>query len=171
MSDMNHDDIVDNLRDIDKNGTLLDILLEFESVLDKQGLYAYKNWKLGEIAEGPKLSRYWLHTKLMYPYKKMPDPKGAMRLDAIGCEIEFNRATLKTPITPKSPTDLDQNGKPKMKSHDVWLIDVWMPRKFVDEFSDDKIKLGDDEVDMEELNSAYDSGLDDESNVNQQQDV
>ena len=43
MSDMNHDDIVDNLRDIDKNGTLLDILLEFESVLDKQGLYAYKN--------------------------------------------------------------------------------------------------------------------------------
>lgn len=171
MSEMNHDDIVDNLRDIDKNGTLLDILLEFESVLDKQGLYAYKNWKLGEVAEGPKLSRYWLHIKLMYPYKKMPDPKGAMRLDAIGCEIKFNRATLKTPITPKSPTDLDQNGKPKMKSHDVWLIDVWMPRKFVDEFSDDKIKLGDDEVDMEELNSAYDSGLDDESNVNQQQDV
>jgi len=43
-----------------------------------------------------------------------------------------------------------------------------MPRKFVDEFSDDKIKVGEDDIDTEELNSAYDSGLDDESNVNQQ---
>lgn len=171
MSDMNQDDIVGNLRNIDKNGTLLDILLEFESVLDKQGLYAYKNWKLGEVAAGPNLSRYWLHTTLMYPYKKMPDPKGAMRLNALGCEVKFKRASLKTPITPKSPSDLDENGKPNLKSHDVWLIDVWMPRKFVDEYSDDKIKVDDGEVDMEELNSAYDSGLDDESNVNQQQDV
>ena len=65
MSDMQYNDIVDNLRDIDKNDTLLDILLEFESTLDKQGMYAYKNWKLGEIAEGPNLSRYWLHVKLM----------------------------------------------------------------------------------------------------------
>ena len=29
MSDMIYDNIVDNLRDIDKNGTLLDILLEY----------------------------------------------------------------------------------------------------------------------------------------------
>ena len=171
MSDMQYNDIVDNLRDIDKNDTLLDILLEFESTLDKQGMYAYKNWKLGEVAEGPNLSRYWLHVKLMYPYKKMPDPKGALRLDAIGCEIKFNRGVLKTPITPQGPEDLDKEGQPKLKSNDIWLIDIWMPRKFVDEFSDDKIKIGDDEVDMEELNSAYDSGLDDESNVNQQQDA
>ena len=51
MSDMIYDNIVGNLRDIDKNGTLLDILLEFEATLDKQGMYAYKNWKLGEIVE------------------------------------------------------------------------------------------------------------------------
>ena len=172
MSDMIYDNIVDNLRDIDKNGTLLDILLEFEATLDKQGMYAYKNWKLGEIVEGPKLSRYWLHVKLMYPYKKMPDPKGALRLDAIGCEIKFEKGIYKTPITPKGPEDLDkETGKPRLESHDVWLIDVWMPRKFVDEFTDEKITVGDDEVNMEELNAAYDSGLDDESSVNQQQDV
>ena len=67
MSEVIQDRIIDNIRDIDKNGTLLDILLEYERVLDEVGLYAYKNWRLGEIVEGPKLARYWLHVKLMYP--------------------------------------------------------------------------------------------------------
>ena len=52
MSETMHDGILDNIRSIDKNGTLLDILLEFERVLDEAGLYAYKNWSLGEVAEG-----------------------------------------------------------------------------------------------------------------------
>ena len=73
MSDTMHDGILDNIRSIDKNGTLLDILLEFERVLDEAGLYAYKNWNLGEVAEGPKLSRYWISVKLMYPYIKIPE--------------------------------------------------------------------------------------------------
>lgn len=168
MSEMVYDDVVGNLRNIDKNGTLLDILLEFEHVLDDQGIYAYKNWKLGEVVEGPKLSRYWLHVKLMYPYKKMPDPKATLRLQKIGCEIKFERGVYKTPVDVKGPEDIDEDNKPKLKSHDIWLIDIWMPRKFVDEFTDDKIKVGDDEVDTEELNQAYDSGLDDGSNVAQQ---
>ena len=41
MSEVEHDKVIDNIRDIDKNGTLLDILLEFERVLDEVGLYAY----------------------------------------------------------------------------------------------------------------------------------
>lgn len=168
MSEVNQNDVLDNLRSIDKNGTLLDMLLEFEHVFDQQGMYAYKNWKLGEVAEGPHLSRYWLHVKLLYPYKKMPDPRAALRLTDIGCEIKFNKGVLKTPVDVKSREDLDEEGKPKLKSNDVWLIDVWMPRKFVDEFSDEKIKIGDDEVDMSELNQAYDDGLDDETNIEQQ---
>lgn len=170
MSEMNYDDVVSNLRDIDKNGTLLDILLEFEKVLDEQGMYAYKNWKLGEVAEGPHISRYWLHVKLLYPYSKMPDPKAGLRLTKIGCEVKFEKALLKTPVMPTKQEDLDPDGKPKLKSDDVWLIDIWMPRKFVDEFKDETMKIGNDEVDVEELNSAYDSGLDDETNI-QKQDI
>ena len=49
MSDTMHDGILDNIRSIDKNGTLLDILLEFERVLDEAGLYAYKNWSLVKL--------------------------------------------------------------------------------------------------------------------------
>lgn len=165
---IDHEDVIDNIREIDKNGTLLDMLLEFEGVLDRQGMYGYKNWKLGEVCEGPDLSRYWLHVKLLYPYKLMPDPKGALRLTKVGCEVEFNKGTLTEPVDVRSNEDLDEEGKPKLKKHTVWLIDIWMPRKFVDEFSDDKVKVGDDEVDLEELNDAYDDGLDDESNVEQQ---
>jgi hypothetical protein len=171
MSEFNQDDILDNLRSIDKNGTLLDMLLEFEHVLDEQGMYGYKNWKLGEVVEGPHLSRYWLHVKLMYPYKKMPDPKAGLRLTSVGCEVKFEKGILKTPIMPESPEDLDKDGKPKLNSDDVWLIDIWMPRKFVDEFTDEKINVGNDEVDLGDLNDAYDSGLDDETAVAQQQDV
>ena len=47
MSELNQDDILDNLRDVNKNNSLLDILLEFEKVLEDTGVYAYKNWDLG----------------------------------------------------------------------------------------------------------------------------
>ena len=43
-----------------------------------------------------------------------------------------------------------------------------MPRKFVDEFSDEKVQVGDEDIDLEELNQAYDNGLDDDTNIGQQ---
>ena len=166
MSEIEQTSIIDNLRSIDKNGTLLDILLEFEHMLDEQGMYAYKNWKLGEVTQGPKLTRYWLNVTLMYPYLKMPNPRAALRLTNIGCEVNFKKAVLKIPVTPKSQEDLDANKKPKLKNHDVWLVDVWMPRKFVDEALQNKVQI-DGEIDSTDLSNAYEAGLDDETNIGQ----
>ena len=166
MSEIEHANIIDNLRGIDKNGTLLDILLEFEHMLEEQGMYAYQNWKMGEVAHGPKLSRYWLNVTLMYPHLKMPDPKAALRLTNIGCEVNFKKSVLKVPVTPKSREDLDKDNKPKLKSHKIWLVDVWMPRKFVDEALQTKVQI-DGEVDATELSTAYEAGLDDETNIGQ----
>ena len=149
MSEVMQDRVIDNIRDIDKNGTLLDILLEFERVLDEVGLYAYKNWRLGEIVEGPKLARYWLHVKLMYPYQKMPDPKAGMRLLKLGCEVKFEKGIMKEPVVPKSPEELDAEGK------------------LVDEFKDEEISVGGSSIDTEELNNAYEGGLDDDTNKRQ----
>ena len=168
MSEIEHTSIIDNLRGIDKNGTLLDILLEFEHMLDEQGMYAYKNWKVGEVAHGPKLTRYWLNVTLMYPYLKMPNPKAALRLTNIGCDVKFKKGTLKVPRTVKKHDDLDINKKPKLDSHQVWLVDVWMPRKFVDTALQGKDEFG-GEVDTSELSDAYESGLDDETNIGQDQ--
>ena len=98
----------------------------------------------------------------------MPDPKGARRLVEIDCEVEFNKGILKVPVEVKSKEDLDSNNRPKIKKHKVWLIDIWMPRRFIDEFTDEKIKVDGDSVDVDELNQAYDDGLDDETNIENQ---
>jgi hypothetical protein len=96
----------------------------------------------------------------------MPDPKAALRLTNIGCEVNFKKSVLKVPVTPKSREDLDKDNKPKLKSHKIWLVDVWMPRKFVDEALQSKVQI-DGEVDATELSTAYEAGLDDETNIGQ----
>ena len=61
--------INDNIKKISDTNTLLDMLLEFEGVLDNIELYAYKNWSKGEVVAGPKLGRYFIEVALMYPEK------------------------------------------------------------------------------------------------------
>ena len=56
--------INDNIRKISETNTLLDMLLEFEGVLDTFDIYAYKNWKKGEVIAGPKLGRYFIEVAL-----------------------------------------------------------------------------------------------------------
>ena len=56
---------VENINRINGNKTLLDMLLEFEKVLDDTGIYAYKNWMSGEVVEGPILERHWFNVTLM----------------------------------------------------------------------------------------------------------
>jgi len=166
MDDIKQNDIIDNLRGIDGNATLLDILLEFENMLEEKGMYGYENWKEGEVDQGHKLSRYWLNVTLMYPYLKMPNPKAKARLENIGCDVKFKKATLKTPRTVKKQEDLDTNRKPKLDSEDVWLVDVWMPRKFVDEALTGK-DVVDGDINQSELSNAYETGLDDETKLGQ----
>ena len=53
----------DHIKKISETNTLLDMLLEFEKVLDTADIYAYKNWIKGEVLEGPKLNRHWVTVK------------------------------------------------------------------------------------------------------------
>ena len=96
----------------------------------------------------------------------MPDPKAGMRLLKLGCEVKFEKGIKKEPVVPKSPEELDAEGKAKLKSHDVWFIDITMPRKLVDEFKDEEVNIGGANIDTEELNNAYEGGLDDDTNKN-----
>ena len=43
--------INDNVKKISETNTLLDMLLEFEGVVDNFDLYAYKNWDKGEVID------------------------------------------------------------------------------------------------------------------------
>ena len=157
-------DIKKTIESIYEGNTALDMLLEFEGILDDLHLYAYKNWKKGEVIAGPDISRYWVEVILMYPEKLMPDPQGAMRLTQHGCYVYFQKEELIVAKEIKDPDDLETNSqgerKPKKIKKPIWLVKIVMPRHFVDEFTGNQIEVNGVEIDMADVDSAYDEGLD-----------
>ena len=152
----------DHIKKISETNSLLDMLLEFEKFLEDVDLYAYKNWMKGELVEGPILSRHFVTVKLMYPKKDMPDPYGAKRLFARECLVKFKEDTLIRPVKVKTFDDVDITPRPdgsirrkaKTKSEPVWVVEIKMPRKYVDEFETDVIEADEDAfVDLESMNT------------------
>jgi len=156
-------DTIATLKRVDENITVLDMLLEMEKTLDNSNLYAYLNWMDGELVEGPFIDRYWFTVTLMYPRKKMPDPRGGMRLVKYGCKVTYKEDVFKEPGSVFGPEDIapgkDQPKKAKMESHDVWLVTIKMPRKFVDESQEGALRIGDNEIDVDDVMAAWDEDL------------
>lgn len=156
----------DQIKKISETNTLLDMLLEFEKTLEDIDVYAYKNWEKGEILEGPTLDRHYVTVKLMYPQKDMPDPDGAKRLLGRDCLVKYHKDTLVTPVKVKSFDDviaeISPDGvtkhKAKTKSEPVWVVEIKMPRRYVDEFSTDVVEADEDSyVDTESMNAEQES--------------
>lgn len=160
--------INDNIRKISETNTLLDMLLEFEGVLDQFDMYAYKNWNKGEVVAGPKLGRYFIEVTLMYPHEDMPDPEAILRLRKNDCEVSFKKDKLLKPRKIKSVEDTEVRVRQnvprrvaKTEQHDIWLVEIKMPRRFVDEFSLEQIEAAEDSyVDMESIQDGMDQSLD-----------
>ena len=155
----------DSIKKVSETNSLLDMLLEFEKVLDGLDLYAFKNWQHGELLYGPKLHRHFLEVTLMYPYKSMPDPDGAKRLMARDILVDYKKDTLLTPRKIKTFDDVTVEGRPdgsqrykaKTDSSPVWLLHIKMPRRYVDEFDMDMVEVDEDSyVDMDDVNSSAD---------------
>jgi hypothetical protein len=134
----------DQIREISESNTLLDMLMEFEKTLDNLNLYAYQNWIDGEVLQGPVLGRHFMTVKLLYPHKKMPDPEGAKRLLSRGCLVKYGKDTLLKPRKVRNFDDLQVQIKPdgstryktKTDSSPVWVVEIQMPRHYVDKFDD-----------------------------------
>ena len=67
--------IVSTVKGIMTSDGAMSTILDFERVLDESDLYAFKNWILGELVDGPDIGRYTVKCTFMWPYKLMPDPK------------------------------------------------------------------------------------------------
>jgi hypothetical protein len=160
------DTIYTTLDDVYGSGNILDILVEFERTFDELDIYVYKNWIKGEIVEGPKVDRYWITVSLMYPYKMMPDPEGAMRLVDHGCKVWYSRDVLihVTKIEGQDSYETDDEGKLRAKiiESPVWLVEVTMPRHFVDEKKTEKVQTGETSIDLDDVTDAYDENLNSE---------
>jgi hypothetical protein len=165
--------INDNVKKISETNTLLDMLCEFEGVVDNFDLYAYKNWNKGEVIAGPKLGRYFIEVALMYKHKSMPDPEGILRLKENDCEVKMYKDTLVTsrPIKSIEDTEVKVRGMnprrvAKKQDHPIWIVEIKMPRRYVDEFSKEQVEAAEDSyVDLEAMQSAQDQALE-QPNIN-----
>lgn len=127
------DSIKQTLVGISTGDTILDTLLEFERTLDNAEIFAYKNWILGELVEGPKISRYWYKTVWMYPYNMMPDPDAGLRLTKLGAKVNFRKGVFKRPVKVKGPEDWvdPQSKRAKMIDSEIWLVTIDLPLKYI----------------------------------------
>ena len=156
-------DILSNIKDIYMTDSSLETLLDYERVLDELDLYSFKHWKLGELVEGPVYEKYFITCTWMFPYRKMPDPSGGERLLNYGCEVEYWEDVLEYPIDVKTPDDFKAGTKvPKQVSTPVWMVTITMPKKLMTDIQQGSIELESETLDTEDIEAAYEQGLDDD---------
>lgn len=125
-------DILKNIQNIYDSNNSLNILKDFERVLDELDVYVYENWLDGELVEGPVESRYFVSCTFMWPEKEMPNPKGGQRLLEYGCRVFFQEDEVSTVRKIKSPDDIRPGTrKGKIDTKKVWLVEIRMPKKLM----------------------------------------
>lgn len=162
---------IENTKKIYLSDSILNVLLDFERVLDELDLYAFKNWIKGELVQGPDVSRYWVTCKFMWPRAMMPDPRGAERLLPYGCKITYEKSSIEVPISIESPNDFRDDGsrKAKLTPVKIWLVEIAMPQELIADIEQGSIEIAGEEVDLEDINDAYQQGLDQKSMLKQEQ--
>lgn len=157
-------DVIQNTKDIFMTDSALTTLLDFERVLDELDLYVFKHWKEGELVSGPIYEKYFVTCTFMWPHKRMPDPRGGERLLSYDCEVYYEKDMLEYPIKVKSYDDFEEGGKmPKMAKTPVWLVTIVMPKKLMQEINQGSLELESATVDIEDVEQAYEEGIDDEN--------
>jgi hypothetical protein len=162
FNDIDFVSIVDTIKNIYASDGSMSTLLDYERVLDEADLYAFKNWKYGELVEGPDVGRYNAKCIFMWPYKLMPDPRGGVRLTKIGCKVKYGRGEIKVPVEVKDYDDFQPGTRyPKMHSRKVWFVEIIIPFELMEDIKEGSIDLADQTIDLSEIQDAYDSDLDD----------
>lgn len=154
-------DLNEQIRKVSEGETLLDMLLEFEAVLDDLDLYAYQNWDQGEILYGPDVGRHFVNVGLMYPGELMPDPEGARRLLNLGIPVKFEKDTLTYAVKPKQgevKQHIEDNLvggtghnhirriRNQKATMPVWIVTIQMPRRYLDSSVQEYVEVGEDDM-------------------------
>ena len=139
--------VADNIRDIYMSDGSLTTLLDFERVLDEMDIYAF--------------GKYRVECTFMWPEKLMPDPRGARRLLPFDCKVEYQRKEIKIPVKITDPSDyIPGTHKAKLMTKDVWLVSITMPKALMSDIRTGSIEMEDQDIDLDELDAAYDEDLD-----------
>lgn len=152
--------IVDTIKNIYMSDGAMNTILDFERVMDEADIYAYKNWINGELVQGPDIGRYSCTCVFMWPYKLMPDPRGALRLTTVGCNVEMMKGKIEVPVEVTSYDDFQSGTRyPKMQSNKVWFMKIEIPFELMDDIKEGAVDIADQTIDLSEIEDAYDEDL------------
>lgn len=162
----NHQDywqVVDNIRDIYMSDGSLTTLLDFERVLDELDLYAFRNWSIGELVEGPDIGKYRVSATFLWPEHLMPDPRGGRRLLPFDIQVFYKKTKIKIPMRITNPDDfIPGTKKARIVERPVWLVEIIMPKALMSDIRTGSIEMEDEDIDLEDLDRAYEKDLDQE---------
>jgi len=143
------DSIINTIKGVMTSDGSMSILLDFERVLDELDIYAFKNWLLGELVDGPEIGRYNVTCTFMWPYKLMPDPRAVKRLYAVNCEVKWIETEIKVPIEVKNYDDfVPGTNYPKGINKKVWLVKITVPMSLMDDVKEGSIDLQGSNIDQ-----------------------
>ena len=99
----------------------------------------------------------------MWPANLMPDPRGGRRLLPFDCEVVYKKQKIKIPIKITDPSDYRPGTKKaRLIERDVWLVEITMPKALMSDIRTGSIELEGEEIDLDELDQAYEQDLDKE---------
>jgi hypothetical protein len=129
-------DIISNIEQIYGSNNSLNLLKDFERVIDELDIYVYDNWLDGELVAGPRESRYFVECTFMWPKENMPEPKGGVRLLDYGCKVQIAESKLAKVRRIKKPDDIRPGTKKgKIDHEDIWLVKITIPKKLMNDIN------------------------------------
>jgi hypothetical protein len=129
-------DIIQNIEQIYGSNNSLNILKDFERVLDELDIYVYENWIDGELVSGPHEKRYFVECTFMWPYNKMPEPVAGKRLIEYGCTVEFAESKIAKVRKIEKPEDIRPGTrKGKIDYEAIWMVKITMPKKLMNDIN------------------------------------
>lgn len=160
---------IDNVKKIYMSDAAIGMLCDFERVLDSMDFYAFPNWRVGELVEGPIISRYWVKCKFMWPRDRMPDPNAAKRLLPFGAKITYQKDVVQIPVKIRSPADIRPGShKGKLADFPIWYVEMMLPKKLMADIKQGSVDIAGEEVDLSDLQNSIEKGLSDKSNKNKE---
>lgn len=158
-------DIIKNTQTMTESSSVLEIIMDFERVLDELNLYAFRNWKLGELVQGPIIDRYRVSCWFMWPRRLMPDPRGGQRLLKFGVRTRWGQDHLVYPRVVKSQSDFRPGTKkPKLDRVPVWRVEIIMPKNLIKQVENVNFDFLERTLDLTDIDSAYETDFEKLSN-------
>ena len=156
-------DIIQNTKNIYMSESSPKTMMDIERVIHSLDIYASpKIGKKGELVEGPNPKKHWVEVKFMWSYKLMSDPDGAKRLLGYNAEVTYQNVHLEpTPVKVEDYSDFRPGTKkPKLREDPVWLVNIKLSIELIKEFRDGYMEVEGKDINLGEIDKAYEEGLD-----------